>query len=275
MSWRLAKSLIQLRKEIDAAFPGRDKRSDGSIGDAAHRTRRSDHNPNSAGVVTAIDVDEHTDRTERSDAVGGLAEALRLSRDPRIKYVIYEGRMFSSYWSRGIPPWTWRSGSGHWQHVHVSVSTDPRKYDDASPWNLGGSFAYKGTAPVTEEDEMGALSKAKESEGPAVRRMQKALLNWKSDILPQYGADGDFGQETENAVKAYQRAAGLDVTGVADGATLAFIMEWSPDSVGGGGGGKHTHPVVGKVDVSGSTALGKELAKHLDVSGRLATGENA
>lgn len=231
MSWRLAKSLIQLRKEIDAAFPNRDRRSDGSIGDAAHRTRKSDHNPNGAGVVTAIDVDEHTDTSERSDAVGSLAEALRLSRDKRIKYVIYEGKMFSSYWMNGIPPWTWRSGSGHWQHVHVSVSADPRLYDDATPWNLGGAFASTGTATASE-DEM-ALSKANESEGAAVKRLQKALLNWKSDILPVYGADGDFGSETEGAVKAYQRAAGLPATGVADGVTIGFLLEWAPDHVGG------------------------------------------
>lgn len=53
-------------------------------------------------------------------------------------------------------------------------------------------------------------------EGSAVRKMQEALLIWRPDCLPEWGADGDFGEETEKAVKAYQEAAGLPVTGVYD-----------------------------------------------------------
>ena len=56
-------------------------------------------------------------------------------------------------------------------------------------------------------------------EGSAVKKMQEALLIWKPDCLPEWGADGDFGEETEKAVKAYQGAAGLLVTGVYDEAT--------------------------------------------------------
>lgn len=135
MSWRLASALVQLREECDDRWPSRDKRSDGTIGDAAHSSRTSDHNPNGAGVVQAVDVDEHTDRTETDESVGlWLAEALRASKDRRIKYVIYEGRMFSSYPARGVPPWTWRPGKGHTQHVHVSVVDDPNLYDDTSQW---------------------------------------------------------------------------------------------------------------------------------------------
>ena len=66
--------------------------------------------------------------------------------------------------------------------------------------------------------------------GNAVTKMQKGLLAWNSDILPQWGADGDYGAETEAAVSAYQRAANLDPTqdfgtlGVADGVTVGFIL---------------------------------------------------
>lgn len=56
-------------------------------------------------------------------------------------------------------------------------------------------------------------------EGSAVKKMQEALLIWKPDCLPEWGADGDYGEETEKAVKAYQEAAGLPVTGVYDEAT--------------------------------------------------------
>lgn len=57
-------------------------------------------------------------------------------------------------------------------------------------------------------------------EGSAVRKMQEALLLWYADALPLYGADGDFGSETEMAIKAFQQdAGGLPVTGVYDEAT--------------------------------------------------------
>ena len=55
--------------------------------------------------------------------------------------------------------------------------------------------------------------------GDDVRAMQRVLLTWNPDCLPKYGADGDFGSETETALKAYQIAAGLPETGVYDAAT--------------------------------------------------------
>lgn len=64
--------------------------------------------------------------------------------------------------------------------------------------------------------------------GTAVRAMQEALLKWDSKCLPKYGADGDFGSETEKALKAYQKASGLPVTGVYDEATRAKLTGTQP-----------------------------------------------
>lgn len=55
--------------------------------------------------------------------------------------------------------------------------------------------------------------------GTAVTAMQRALLAWNPNCLPKYGADGDFGSETEAAVKDFQRESGLPVTGVYDETT--------------------------------------------------------
>lgn len=55
--------------------------------------------------------------------------------------------------------------------------------------------------------------------GSAVTAMQQALLTWRPECLPKWGADGDFGGETEVALRAYQAEAGLPVTGVYDEAT--------------------------------------------------------
>lgn len=64
--------------------------------------------------------------------------------------------------------------------------------------------------------------------GTAVTAMQQALLAWRPDCLPRWGADGDFGQETEAALRAFQAEAGLPVTGVYDGATRAALTAPTP-----------------------------------------------
>ncbi len=45
MKPKLSKSVVQLREQADDAYPDRDRKSDGTIGDAKHSTRKSDHNP--------------------------------------------------------------------------------------------------------------------------------------------------------------------------------------------------------------------------------------
>ena len=54
--------------------------------------------------------------------------------------------------------------------------------------------------------------------------MQRDLLIWDAGCLPKYGADGDFGAETEAAVKAFQQAEGLPVTGVYDEKTRKVLQ---------------------------------------------------
>lgn len=64
--------------------------------------------------------------------------------------------------------------------------------------------------------------------GSAVTAMQEALLKWDPTCLPRYGADGDFGGETEKALRAFQAAEGLPVTGVYDEATRKALADWKP-----------------------------------------------
>jgi hypothetical protein len=130
--WRTAKALNQLYDQVNALAPHRSRKFDGTIGDEAHQERQSDHNPNAAGVVTAMDITH--DPAGGMDALR-LAEAIRASKDPRIKYVIHNGRIFSSK----LKPWVWRAYSGadpHHHHVHISVDAEPLLYDNAQPWKL-------------------------------------------------------------------------------------------------------------------------------------------
>ena len=131
-SWRVAISLESLRRQVNEMAPGRSTASDGTIGDQSHQIRNSDHNPNADGVVTAMDITH--DPAHGVDA-GAFAEMLRLSQDPRIKYIISNKRIASSK----VQPWVWRPYTGanaHTRHFHVSVMADPKLYDDPRPWAL-------------------------------------------------------------------------------------------------------------------------------------------
>jgi hypothetical protein len=136
--WRIAESLKQLREQINEAYPGRDKTSDGGIGDADHATRSSDHNPwvrdfNDVPVVTAIDVDE--DLSPSIHTLKGIVDAICASRDPRVKYIIYEGRITVG----GTELQMWKKYSGinsHSHHAHISVIATQRLYDSRSPWSI-------------------------------------------------------------------------------------------------------------------------------------------
>lgn len=133
-AWRLAASLQRLRDNVDALAPLRGRQSDGSIGDAAHASRNSDHNPwvemNGKGIVTAIDITH--DPANGCDAER-LAESLRESRDPRVKYVIWNRRIFSAT----IQAWQWRPYTGsnaHVHHIHISVQAEAERFDDSADW---------------------------------------------------------------------------------------------------------------------------------------------
>ena len=120
--------------------PHRNKASDGTIGDTAHCQRTSDHNPwvkdGSLGVVTALDVTH--------DPAGGcdantIAEAIRASRDTRVKYIIWKKRIANSAQIGSNPPWTWRTYTGpnpHTKHVHISVKPDKASYDSTATWSI-------------------------------------------------------------------------------------------------------------------------------------------
>jgi len=216
---RLAKSLITLIDEVDQQFPSRDRHNDGTIGDLAHQQRESDHNPHirdgGMGVVTALDITH--DPSVGFDAQV-FADSLRAAQDPRIKYVIHNGRIFSSTQS----PWVWRArnqGPGdHSEHVHVSVVEDPGRYDDTAQWpfNLSGAVAGR---PTISRPKL----KLGDS-GPAVIDLQNLL-----GINPS----GKFGPETDQAVRSFQADHNLVVDGIVGSHTWGVLGE-SPIRMAGG-----------------------------------------
>ena len=59
--------------------------------------------------------------------------------------------------------------------------------------------------------------------GDAVERMQKLLITWNPESLPKYGADGDFGGETDEWVRKFQQEYGLAVDGIVGKNTWAVL----------------------------------------------------
>ena len=79
------------------------------------------------------------------------------------------------------------------------------------------------------------LSKVKEgldfgSEGEDVEQVQKALQGLGYD-LGEFGADGKYGKATQEAIKAFQEANDLEITGIVDEDTLNKLKELNKNAV--------------------------------------------
>ena len=173
MDWRAAHCLLTLRGQVDALWPGRDRASDGLIGDAAHQGEVSDHNPDAYGIVRALDLTH--------DPAGGcdidrLSDALAAGRDPRISYVIANRLIMSG--PDGPSPWVWRAYGGsdpHTNHIHISVVADTIA-DSTAPWALPGL-----------EDDM------TKDEARLLANVERILTCWADGRQP-FGIDYGNGQ---------------------------------------------------------------------------------
>lgn len=248
MSWRLAGGLVTLRAETNTAYPGRLKESDGTIGDPAHQARISDHNPDAAGVVRAWDCtqwDPGTPDWLDDDVAQALTEHLIATRDGRVKYLIWRGRILSSYASGGVSPWTWRryaGPNGHFRHCHISVrpgaaGDDPTAWGFTRPAQRTGVHTPGGFGPG--------------SMGLGVEFLE-AMLNIVAPLRinhlgrpggAQIRTDGVYDAQTTEAVREFQRfcrameqAAGRKPTVVVDGIagpiTLGLLAFWVPIQLG-------------------------------------------
>ncbi len=159
MAWVLVPCLVSLRTEFNALAPSRDKSSDGSIGDRAHASSSSDHNPDETGAtpyedadsldeVHAIDVDVdlRVDGWSMAKSVEVIVRRHRTGADDRLQNVIYNRRIWSRSWG-----WTAREYTGsnpHDHHAHFSSRYTTAQERDTSAWGL------------LEEDDTMALTDA-------------------------------------------------------------------------------------------------------------------
>ena len=211
MNWRLAKALEQLRSQVDTKWPGRSRQSDGTIGNAEHSSRTSDHNPNPDGVVCALDITH--DPRSGCDSYA-LAASLVASHDPRIKYVISNGKICSGS-AQTTPAWIWRKYTGknrHDHHCHVSVKPDKAHYDSVDMWSFDLNTINVATPAAPYVPPPATLRQG--MTGPDVKRLQTML---------GLTADGQFGPKTVAAVKAIQKLKGLVEDGICGPATMSAL----------------------------------------------------
>jgi len=112
MGWKLAPCLEKYVAEINAMYPNRPKHSDGGIGDTAHRSQKSGHNPSPQGFVTAYDITAGpmVDMEMIRETVCG---------DERTHYFIWRGYIYSA--RHGFEKRKYNGADGHYGHSHLSI----------------------------------------------------------------------------------------------------------------------------------------------------------
>jgi hypothetical protein len=179
-SWVLVPCLTTLRDEFNQLAPNRDHASDGSVGDTAHASSSSDHNPDETGntpsedadarnEVHAIDVDDDLRRAgwTMNRCLAIIIDRHRTGVDDRLQNVIYNRRIWSRSWG-----WTARVYTGsnaHTEHAHFSARYTTAQENDTRPWGL-----------LAEDDDVSAadvIAALKSAEG----RELVARAVWETD----------------------------------------------------------------------------------------------
>ncbi len=142
----------------------------------------------------------------------------------------------------------WRRRN-HWDHIHWDgwptgwgTPSTTRGGTDNMYLTIDGDF-------ITQAELLGAAKGDEQMIGPgssatATLAVQEALLEGGYE-LPEWGADGDYGPETTDAVVLFQTDRGLERTGVVDGVTAAFLI---PGPQGPRGRRGRTGPVPNLAD---------------------------
>ncbi|MFI5891755.1 hypothetical protein ACIA5D_16745 [Actinoplanes sp. NPDC051513] len=145
--WVLIPCLKALFAEFDRIAPSRDHASDGSIGDSAHQSTVSDHNPDETGAVPIHDAD-HVNEVHAIDVDNNLRESdltmekvvqfllgrCRSGAEKRLRYIIYNRRIWSA--SSDWVQKTYTGASPHTEHAHFSASYTSSLEASTASWHL-------------------------------------------------------------------------------------------------------------------------------------------
>lgn len=217
--WFLAPSLAVLRDEVNARWPTRSKASDGTIGNAAHAARESEHNPHQAsdggdvpvGAVTAIDITA-TD-PELRDAV--LKAAIK---GKNVWYCINRGFIYSRTHNWEKRPYT--GSNPHTSHIHISLVQTKAAVNSKASWGVKGGTPPdpKPETPASKKLPVLAYGDKDKTLVPFLKR-----FFYGPTAAPNY--DETFGAGTRTKVRTYQLKQGLVADGVVGPKTWAKIAK--------------------------------------------------
>lgn len=134
MAWYLNRALSNFRSAVNAAYPNRDKESDGTIGDEAHQSGSSDHNPDSDGSVDAWDMDVNLRSGNDAATIEHLKQVFQAH--PSSRYWIHNDQIARrDYgWRRESYAYAGPNRNRHTRHVHWNTR---ESYEDSTaPWNV-------------------------------------------------------------------------------------------------------------------------------------------
>jgi hypothetical protein len=145
--WVLVPCGEQLRAEVNALAPNRDKGSDGTIGDTAHQRSTSSHNDDEIGKVPIRDADSkhevHAWDADRDLREPGLTMEMivqfllarcRSGAERRLRYIIFNYRIWSA--SNGWKQQAYSGSNPHDHHAHFDFSYETAREADRSSWRL-------------------------------------------------------------------------------------------------------------------------------------------
>lgn len=222
MAWVLTQGLQAWRRELDAVFPGRDKTSSGTIGDQAHSSGTSGHNPDRTGNAEYRDgdgKDEVRATDEDRDLVpgSGVDWMLRV-----VRFVVEKARRgeyvpfrYIIYCPAGGSPTIWHKTSGWAARAYTGSNRHDKHAHFSGDWSERGD-SWTGTVGIAalrdEGDEMYPINKNSDKEDIVFHQYLLAELGFSPGA-----PDGVYGEKMTAAVRAYRQA---NTTADAGGAAI-------------------------------------------------------
>lgn len=229
-SWVLVPCLVKLRAEFDDVAPGRDRASDGTIGDANHSSN-SDHTPDeisdalrnkdgdSRNEVHALDVDAdlRVPGLWMERVVQLLLVRCRSGAERRLRYIIFNRRIWSA--SNGWRQQRYTGPNPHDKHAHFSSSYDSALEASTASYHLQEALPV--TAP-TPEQNAAAVAARDVDPGPGTQTLGGGVwtLLTRSDYLGNTWAPAQRTLLNQLSAKVDDQDDDLDALG----ASLAFLM---------------------------------------------------
>lgn len=235
--WQLTKGLQNLRSQVNAAFPDRDKASDGTIGDAAHQAETSSHNPDDTSgstpewngdsdndpEVRAWDMDSDL----RSPGVSAQDVVDHLRRLPGIssviRYMIYNRKIYKA--ANGWSAETYTGASAHTEHIHFTGA-----FTQAADNNTGFNYRLEDLVALTADDI------AKVAAAVAAIPITVGTETWRLDSGAGYTARKSYEIQNNlpgqlNAVTSGVTAAIVPAIPSADATAQAVLAALGSESV--------------------------------------------